>query len=140
MEWMRSNTGQRSSTNGTTISLVTRRWNGTDPSIVGQLGELLSRHHGVHLNLPTSRWGARAVAHSGKYFWRCIQQQSKAQLGSVCEIGLVYLPVFLHANCLRETPPILGCNQSSHWTYTRPGLPRIHSHSTIIRINVCQET
>jgi hypothetical protein len=35
------------------------------------------------------------------------------------------VPIFLRANCRRETPPILGCNLSYHWTYTRPGLLRI---------------
>ena len=46
---------------------------------IGQLrGALVTtpHGHGVHLNLPTCLWAARAVAHPGKYFWRCIQQQS----------------------------------------------------------------
>ena len=83
-------------------------------------------HHGVHLYL--SWWTARAVAHSRKYFWSCIRRLSNIK-GSVLLCRRNWLRASNRTFLLSarsQTLPILGCNLSSHWIYTRPGLPRIH--------------
>lgn len=87
---------------------------GTDPrfprTTIGQLGALVT---GTSSQLANERLVGNP-AHSRGKKWRCIfNKQSKAQLGFVGEVGPVCVAESFpssHANCLRETPPILGCN------------------------------
>jgi hypothetical protein len=96
------------------ISLVTRRWNETirDVPFSTTIRSYNSERapHGFHLN----------VVHPAKYFWRCIRQQSKAQLGFVSEIGPVCVPALLH--------PIVCEKLHPFWAVTHhlSGHTRVH--------------
>jgi hypothetical protein len=90
------------------IGHETLEWNAGP--ILGQLGALVTSASSQLAS--TSWWAARVAVHSRIFFGAVFNNSTSQMLSSALSAEL-------------------GCNPSSHWTYTRLGLPRIHFHSSM---------
>lgn len=131
--------------NGTMISLVTRRWNGTrDRSAIPAHYDRTTRsacYRHLVSTCQQAAGGQLALQHQHVYsrnFFGAVFSTNSQRLSSA--LSAKFSPVCVaksfpssHVNCLREKlhPFWAVTNPSPHWTYTSTGPPRIHFHSSM---------